>query len=630
MFKSLKFFEGQTFNLDDFVRCLVDYGYVRQQKVLEEGDFSRRGGIVDVFPATFDHPLRIEWDDKVISSIKSYALATGLSFWDHKIVILLPKRALRRQSSLSSANDLPLNNFVDIKKGDYVVHPQHGIGIFLGTEKIELKDGLRQHMIIQYAAGDKLFVPLEQMHLVQKYISFGGRPPKIHRLGSGIWKRTKMRAQKAAVKVALDLLRLQAVRKTLGGFAFSKDVAWQKQFEETFPYPETPDQAKAVTSTKQDMESCFAMDRLLCGDVGYGKTEVAMRAAFKCVMDNRQVAFLVPTTVLAEQHYQNFKKRVADFGVCVEMLSRFKTGSQQKGIIEDLALGRVDIVIGTHRLLSKDIVFKNLGLVIIDEEQRFGVKAKETLKQMRALVDVLTLTATPIPRTLYMSLMGAKDISIINTPPENRMAVETYVVAYDKALLRQALKRELGRGGQVFFVHNRVEDIEEVKEEVVSLAPVQARIEYAHGQMSARELEKIMIDFLSNKIDILVSTTIIESGIDVPNANTIIINNADCFGLADLHQLRGRVGRFTKKAYAYFVVSGQKPLTREKKKRLEAIHMYSELGSGFRIAMEDLELRGAGNLLGLQQSGHIAAVGFDLYCRLLRDAVTALGKTAMN
>lgn len=630
MFKSLKFFEGQAFDLDDFVRRLVDFGYVRQQKVLEEGDFSRRGGIVDIFPATFDHPLRIEWNDKIIRSIKSYALATGLSFWDHKIVILLPKRALRRQSSLTSAESLPLNNFVDIKKGDYVVHQQHGIGIFLGTEKIELKDGLRQHMIIQYAAEDKLFVPLEQMHLVQKYISFGGRPPKIHRLGSGIWKRTKLRAQKAAIKVALDLLRLQALRKALGGFAFSKDMEWQKQFEKTFPYPETPDQAKAVASTKQDMESCYAMDRLLCGDVGYGKTEVAMRAAFKCVMDNKQTAFLVPTTVLAEQHYQNFKKRIIDFPVRVEMLSRFKTGAQQKGIIEGLAFGKVDIVIGTHRLLSQDIIFKNLGLVIIDEEQRFGVKAKERLKQMRSLVDVLTLTATPIPRTLYMSLMGAKDISIINTPPEKRMAVQTYVVAYDRVLLRQALQRELERGGQVFFVHNRVEDIEEVKEEVVSLAPLNARVEFAHGQMNVKELEKIMIDFLNNRIDILVSTTIIESGIDVQNANTIIINNADCFGLADLHQLRGRVGRFTKKAYAYFVVSGQKPLTREKKKRLEAIHMYSELGSGFRIAMEDLELRGAGNLLGVQQSGHIAAVGFDLYCRLLRDAVSALAKTAMN
>ncbi len=630
MFKSLKFFEGQTFGLEDFLHCLVDFGYIRQQRVSEEGDFSRRGGVVDVFPVTFDYPLRIEWDDKVIHSIKSYVLATGSPFWDHKIVILLPKKVLRRQLPSDITNDFPISSFVDINKGDYVVHQQHGIGIFLGIEELKLKDVLKQHMIIKYAAGDKLFVPLEQAHLVQKYISFGGRPQAIHRLGSGIWKRIKMRAQKAALKVAMDLLRLQAVRKALGGFVFSKDTDWQRQFESTFPYQETPDQAKAVVSTKADMESSYAMDRLLCGDVGYGKTEVAMRAAFKCVMDNRQAVFLVPTTVLAEQHYQNFKKRVADFPVCVEMLSRFKTCVQQKAVIEGLASGRVDIVIGTHRLLSNDIVFKNLGLVIIDEEQRFGVKSKEKLKQMRALVDVLTLSATPIPRTLYMSLMGAKDISIINTPPENRQSVETLVVERDKVLLRQALARELRRGGQVFFIHNRVEDIEDVKEEVVSLSPPQARVEFAHGQMSAKALEKIMVDFLNNEIDILVSTTIIESGIDVPNANTIIINNADCFGLADLHQLRGRVGRFTKKAYAYFVVAPGLPLTREKKKRLEAIAAYSELGSGFKIAMEDLELRGAGNLLGVQQSGHIAAIGFDLYCRLLRDAVVSLGKTQIS
>lgn len=630
MFKSLKFFEGQIFNLEDFLRCLVDFGYTRQQKVSEEGDFSRRGGVVDVYPVTFDYPLRIEWDDKVIHSIKSYALATGSPFWDHKIVILLPKKVLRRQLSSDTADQFSLSSFVDINKGDHVVHQEHGIGIFLGMKELEFRGSLRQHMVIQYAAGDKLFVPLEQAHLVQKYVSFGGRSPKLYRLGSGVWKRTKLRAQKAAVKVAMDLLRLQAVRKALGGFAFSKDTDWQRQFEATFPYRETPDQVKAVMNTKADMEEPYAMDRLLCGDVGYGKTEVAMRAAFKCVMDNKQVVFLVPTTVLAEQHYQNFTKRVGDFPVCVEMLSRFKTSAQQKYVIENLKLGKIDIVIGTHRLLSNDIGFKDLGLVIIDEEQRFGVKSKEKLKQMRALVDVLTLTATPIPRTLYMSLMGARDISIINTPPENRQAVETLVVEYDKVLLKQALVREIRRGGQVFFIHNRVEDIEELRDEVVSLAPPKARVEFAHGQMSAKALEKIMVDFLNNKIDILVSTTIIESGIDVPNANTIIVNNADCFGLADLHQLRGRVGRFTKKAYAYFVVAAGKPLTREKKKRLEAINVYSELGSGFKIAMEDLEIRGAGNLLGVQQSGHIAAIGFDLYCRLLRDAVTALNKTKMN
>jgi len=424
--------------------------------------------------------------------------------------------------------------------------------------------------------------------------------------------------------VALDLLKLQAMRKTMGGFVFSPDKEWQKDFEATFPFKETADQAAAVAATKRDMEASYSMDRLLCGDVGYGKTEVAMRAAFKCVMDAKQVAFLVPTTVLAEQHYQNFIKRLKDFPVRVEMLSRFKSPVQQKGIIADLEQGKVDIVIGTHRLLSEDIRFRDLGLVIIDEEQRFGVKDKERLKQMRALVDVLTLTATPIPRTLYMSLMGAKDVSIINTPPERRMAIATHVVARDDALLSQALHRELKRGGQVFFVHNRVEDIDQVCRDVRRLVPKGARVVAAHGQMPAKALEKVMIDFLNGSVDVLVSTTIIESGIDVPNANTIIIHNADCFGLADLHQMRGRVGRFTRKAYGYFVVDPDKFLTPESKRRLEAIHAYSQLGSGFKIAMEDLEIRGAGNLLGVQQHGHIAQVGFDMYCRLLREAVSAL------
>ena len=629
-FKSFKFFESQTIELESFTRSLIEFGYTRHEKVQEEGDFSRRGGIIDVFPATFEYPVRIEWNNNKIHSIDSFSLTTGRPFWNHKIVILLPKKILKSPRTLGLTEEIPLSTFVDIKKGDYVVHPQHGIGIFQGMEKIRVREGEREHMVIKYGGEDKLYVPVDSMHLVQKYLSLGGRPPKINRLGSGEWRRTKLRAQKATMRVALDLLKLQAMRKALGGFSFSKDTDWQEQFEKTFPYNETPGQIKTVLEAKKDMESLYPMDRLLCGDVGYGKTEVAMRAAFKCVMDNKQVVFLVPTTILAEQHYQNFKKRLASFPVRVEMLSRFKTPGEQKAIIEGVSLGRVDIVIGTHRLLSSDIHFKDLGLVIIDEEQRFGVKAKEKLKEMRALVDVLTLTATPIPRTLYMSLMGAKDISCINTPPENRIAIETHVVEYDKALLSQAIERELKRKGQVYFVHNRVEDIEEVKEEVVRLCREEPRVEHAHGQMSSRILEKIMVDFLNNRIDVLVSTTIIESGIDVPNANTIIVNNADCFGLADLHQLRGRVGRFTRKAYAYFVINQHKPLTPEARKRLEAIHEYSELGSGFKIAMEDLEIRGAGNLLGVQQHGHIAAVGFDLYCRLLRDAVSALQSSVGN
>jgi transcription-repair coupling factor (superfamily II helicase) len=624
-FRSFKFFEGQTLDIEAFLRYLVSLGYRRQARVQEEGDFARRGGIVDVFAATFEYPLRIEWDDDKVHSIESFSVETGKSFWKHKIVILLPKKEDRRHLVSKFSDALPISNFVDIKPGDYVVHQQYGIGIYRGMEKVKGVVPEREHMVISYALEDKLFVPVDAMHLVQKYIGFGTRPPKVHRLGSGAWRRLKLRAQKATVKVALDLLKLQALRKTLGGFVFSKDTEWQGEFEKTFAYRETPDQMKAVLETKKDMEAPFSMDRLLCGDVGYGKTEVALRAAFKCVMDNKQVVILVPTTVLAEQHYQNFVKRIGRFPVCVEMLSRFKTPAQQKGILKGVAEGRVDVVIGTHRLLSRDVSFKDLGLVIIDEEQRFGVKAKERLKVMRALVDVLTLTATPIPRTLYMALMGVRDISVINTPPENRLSIETHLVPFDKALLAQAIERELKRRGQVFFVHNRVEDIEDVADDVRRMAPEGARVEYAHGQMASHALEKIMVDFLNNRIDCLVSTTIIESGIDVPNANTIIVNNADCFGLADLHQLRGRVGRFTKRAYAYFVVKPGKSLSQEARKRLDAIAEYAQLGSGFKIAMEDLEIRGAGNLLGLQQHGHIESVGFDLYCRLLRESVASLG-----
>ena len=627
MFRSLKFYVGQSLDIGSFCRSLSDLGYGFQDKVLEEGDFARRGGIVDVFPVTFELPVRVVWDaDGSIQSAKSFSLETGEMVWEHRIVIVLPRRTQTHVKAGGVPGEMPLANFVDIKKGDLVVHQQYGIGAFLGIKKVQRKDGARDHMVIKYAGEDMLFVGIDQMHLVQKYVSLGGRKPALHRLGSGEWRRLRMRAQRATIRVALDLLKLHAMRKAMGGFRFSPDAPWQKQFEANFPFKETADQAAAVTATKADMQAPYPMDRLLCGDVGYGKTEVAMRAAFKCVMDAKQVAILVPTTVLAEQHYQNFSSRLKDFPVRVEMLSRFKSPAEQKGIIADVAAGTVDIVIGTHRLLSQDIRFKDLGLVIIDEEQRFGVTSKERLKQMRALVDVLTLTATPIPRTLYMSLMGAKDISIINTPPENRKAIATHVVARDEALLGQALTAELKRGGQVFFVHNRIEDIEEVCAAVRRLVPTSARVVFAHGQMPSKVLERVMIDFLNGAVDVLVSTTIIASGIDIPNANTIVINNADCFGLADLHQMRGRVGRFTRKAYAYFVVDSEKPLTAESKKRLEAIHEYSALGSGFKIAMEDLEIRGAGNLLGVQQHGHIAQVGFDMYCRLLREAVSALEK----
>jgi len=419
------------------------------------------------------------------------------------------------------------------------------------------------------------------------------------------------------------------MRLSVPGFTYSPDTDWQKQFEATFPYTETPGQIKATQEVKADMESPKPMDRLLCGDVGYGKTEVAMRASFKALMDNKQVAYLVPTTILAEQHYQNFSQRLRDFPINIQMLSRFKTKAEQEEIVRGIAEGTVDIVIGTHRLLSDDVKFKELGLVIIDEEQRFGVRAKEKLKALRLACDVLTLTATPIPRTLYMGLMDAKDLSVINTPPQNRLPIKTIVVEYDENLIRQAILRELDRKGQVYFVHNHIQDIEKVKEKIVKLLPSNIKIAIGHGQTPTKVLEKVMLDFLKAKIDVLVCTMIIESGIDIPNVNTIIVNNAQHFGLSDLHQLRGRVGRFDKPAYAYYMVPKREMLDTDAKRRLEAIQEFSELGAGFKIAMEDLEIRGAGNLLGVEQHGFIAAVGFDLYCRLLREAISNFGKAGI-
>ena len=624
MFESVKVCIDEELNVDDFMSSLVSIGYSRHDSIQEQGDFRRSGAVIDVYPFTFDCPLRIELDYKRVCSIASYDLTSGKVVWKHTLVMIPPRiRSFpARRSQLYE--ETPLHNFIDLKKGDYVVHTKHGIGRYLGTEKVKAGGVEKVHLVIAYAQSDTLYVPLDKAHLVQKYISFEGRSPKLYRLGSGEWSRIKERTRKGLLKIALDLLEMSARRQMSRGFAFSQDVQWQKEFEATFEFQETPDQKKVMQEVKRDMESPRPMDRLICGDVGYGKTEVAMRACFKATMDNKQVAFLVPTTILAEQHYQNFLKRLKDFPVNVAMISRFKTRSEQKEIIAGLKKGAVDIVVGTHRLLSDDIEFKNLGLLVIDEEQKFGVRAKEKLKKLRLSVDVLTLTATPIPRTLYMSLMGARDISVINTPPGNRIPVETHVADYSEDLMREAMRREIGRAGQVFFIHNRVEGIEEVKKTVEGLAPTGSKIYFAHGQMPAKLLEEIMLDFLRGKTHILVSTNIIESGIDVPNANTIIINNADQFGLSDLHQLRGRVGRFNRKAYAYFLTAKDKPLNQDARKRLVAIEEYSELGAGFKIAMEDLEMRGAGNLLGIQQHGYIMAVGFDLYCRLMRQVLAQL------
>ena len=621
-FQSVELFVGKTLAPEELVRGIADLRYQRVNRVLEQGEFGQRGSIVDIYPVDFDAPLRIDLENDHVRSIATIHSQTGKPIWQHKIVMILPNKPSARQVFNA---DIPLNNFVDIQKGDYVVHNNHGIGRYLGIEPMDVERGKKEHLVIEYKGDDKLFVPVHDMHLVQKYVGFHKKPPRLYPLGSKEWKRARALIQKRLQHLAAELLHAQAARASLKGFVFSPDADWQREFEEKFPFEETPDQIKATREVKKDMESVRPMDRLLCGDVGYGKTEVALRAAFKTVMDNKQVVVLVPTTILAEQHYYNFTNRLKDFPVKVAMLSRFRTRREQTAILKDLREGGVDIVIGTHRLLSRDIAFKDIGMIIIDEEQRFGVRAKERLKRFRLLADVLMLTATPIPRTLYMALTGVRDMSVIATPPQNRIAVKTEIVEFDEDLIRSAIDRELKRKGQVFFVHNRVEDIERIAGIIARLAP-QARMGIAHGQMPAHELEEMMLKFLKGTIDVLVCTTIIESGIDVPNANTLIVNRADRFGLSDLHQLRGRVGRFTHKARAYFIVPARKQLSSRAKSRVDAIEKHSGLGAGFQIAFEDLQIRGAGNILGQEQHGYIAAIGFDLYCRLLKESVDHLKK----
>ncbi len=510
--------------------------------------------------------------------------------------------------------------FADVNPGDYVVHIEHGIGQFRGLVKMALAGVEREYLQVDYAQGDRLYVPVHQADRLTRYVGAGDGTPALHRLGTAEWELAKARARRAVAEIAEELLELYAARAVVRGHAFSPDVTWQAELEASFPYLETEDQLVAIEAVKHDMEQPRPMDRLICGDVGYGKTEVALRAAFKAIMDGKQVAVLVPTTVLAQQHYTNFSRRLAAFPVNVAMLSRFQTPAQQDRVIAGLVNGTIDLVIGTHRLLSSDVSFRDLGLLIVDEEQRFGVAHKERIKQMRTEVDVLTLTATPIPRTLHMSLTGVRDLSTIETPPEDRLPIKTFVGEFDETLIRQAILREMDRNGQVYFVHNRVQGIEQMAERLAGIVP-EARIAIAHGQMHERDLSAVMLAFAEGGYDVLVCTSIIESGLDIPNANTIIINRADQFGLAQLYQLRGRVGRSAVRAYAYLLVDGYQILTEDARRRLEAIQEANELGAGFRIAMEDLEIRGAGELLGARQHGHIAAVGFDLYTRLLAQAV---------
>ena len=548
-------------------------------------------------------------------------------------------RRLKSPHALATRSALEID-FTDLNLGDYVVHLQHGIGRYIGLKTLPSEKRKKQSqeknsdegyecLAIEFGSSDpdqelpKLYVPVSEAHLVSKYVGTGKANPPLSILGSKRWSKAKAEAEKAVADLAAELLKIQASREAQPGHAYSKDTPWQREFESAFPYEETPDQWASIKAAKQDMEKAQPMDRLICGDVGFGKTEVAIRAAFKAVMGGRQVAMLVPTTVLAQQHYNTFLERMADFPISVELLSRFRTKKQADETIKGLAAGSTDIVVGTHKLIQDKIRFKDLGLVIIDEEQRFGVLHKEKLKMLRQSVDVITLTATPIPRTLHMALTGARDMSTIETPPQDRLPIETTVIEFDETIIRDAIKRELNRGGQVFFLHNRVTTIETMAERIRKLVP-KARLIVGHGQMSSGSLEKVMTQFISGKADILLSTTIIESGVDIPNANTMLIDRADRFGLSELYQLRGRVGRYKHQAYAYLILPKHAALLTDARKRISALKQYSKLGSGFKIAMRDLEIRGAGNILGAQQSGHITAVGFELYCQLLKQSVKRL------
>lgn len=555
-------------------------------------------------------------------------LTSGMDFPDEKKCwicendIFQHKKASRRKKAFKDKGQ-KLRSFADIKNGDFVVHENHGIGRFIGIQQLKVQGERKDYIKIKYAGGDLLYVPVEQMDLVRKYIGGDGSAPRVNKLSGGEWKAAKAKAKAAVAVLAKDLIDLYASRKLEKGYAFAKDSVWQKQFEDSFPYEETQDQLRATEEIKEDMEKPFPMDRLLCGDVGFGKTEVAARAIFKCLDNGKQAAVLVPTTILANQHFYTLKERFEGFPFNVEMLSRFRSEAQQKEIVRRLAEGEVDLVIGTHRLLGKDVKFKDLGLLVVDEEQRFGVEHKEQIKKLKKNVDVLTLSATPIPRTLNMSLTGIKDMSLIEQPPEERYPVQTYVLEQDDELIRDIIRRELGRSGQVYVVFNRVRGIQQIAERVKELVP-EARIAVGHGQMNENMLEDTMLSFINGEQDVLVSTTIIESGIDIPNANTLIIMDADRYGLSQLYQLRGRVGRSNRQAYAYLMYQRDKVLTETAEKRLRAIREFTEFGAGFKVAMRDLEIRGAGNMLGEEQHGHILNVGYELYCKMVDDAVRAL------
>ena len=558
-------------------------------------------------------------------TVKTGRLSAGFECYDLNMVIISGEELFeidvkKRRKTSNAFKQAEKVVYADLKVGDYVVHKSHGIGQFIGVNTIKADGVTKDYIKIRYQNNDLLYIPTNDLDNVRKYVGGGEATPKVNKLGSKEWQNTKNKVKKNLQEVAKELIELYAKRQKSKGFAFSKDTPWQKQFEDNFPYQETDDQIRCISEVKKDMESQRPMDRLLCGDVGYGKTEVAIRAAFKAVMDQKQVAYLVPTTVLANQQYSDFYERMQEFPIRVEVLNRFKTKKQQQEIIRKLKLGEIDVIIGTHRLLSKDVEFKDLGLLIIDEEQRFGVKDKEKIKQYKSSIDVLTMTATPIPRTLHMSIVGVRDMSVIYEPPQNRKPVQTYVLEYDEEVIKEAITKELERKGQVFYLFNNVEQIEKKEIQVSNLVP-EAKVAFAHGKMSGAELEEIMMDFIEGKIDVLVCTTILESGIDIPNANTIIVENADRLGLAQLYQIRGRVGRASKQGYAYVTYKRDKILSEVADKRLKAIKEFTEFGSGFKIAMRDLEIRGAGSMVGEIQHGHMEQVGYDTYCKLLDEVI---------
>lgn len=561
-------------------------------------------------------------------SLRTGELSRGMEFARDRQVIITDRdifgnRKASRRRVRKSRNAQPIKAFTEIKPGDFVVHENHGVGKFLGIKQLEIAGIKKDYIHIKYAGDDALYVPVENMDMVQKYVGSESITPKIYRLSGTEWKKTKARAKEAIAEMARELIEMSAARKAEPGHMFGPDTVWQKEFEDDFPYEETDDQLRCIEEIKRDMEKPEAMDRLLCGDVGYGKTEVAARAMFKCAAEGKQVAVLVPTTILANQHYNTLKQRFEKFPFKVEMLSRFRSASRQEEIIKELKAGQIDIIIGTHRLLSEDVRFKDLGLLVVDEEQRFGVAHKERIKQLKKNVDVLTLSATPIPRTLHMSLTGIKNMSVIEEPPRERIPVQTYVTEENDHIIREAIEREVGRGGQVFVVFNRVKGIQRLAKKIQELVP-DKKIIVGHGQMNETQLEDVMMSFVNGEADVLIATTIIESGIDIPNANTEIIIDADRFGLSQLYQLRGRVGRSTRLAYAYLMYKRGKVLNEAAEKRLRAIKEFTEFGAGFKVAMRDLEIRGAGNILGTQQHGHMIDVGYELYCRLVDEAVAAL------